>query len=336
MHWTAAPAVPLARLSTAPTATIRSCVLVDGHLQVHGVGPGDRLGLRPLPLREQVHERLVGVRLGVDARRPRRRSRRRSSGRRAGGEDAARHRHQQRREADARPCRRRARTRFWVISGVCRCTPPTPYALALPMTSLPSRCGLAALPAPLVPEAATTTTSGSTSRRRRPGPGSGWRRSGSSRVRRSGSRRRSARAGRAARAGRRARCRRGRRRRTSPRRPGRRAGSRRRSRRRRSSSPQLRRRSRRTGRAAARGRRRRGRASVSERSSARAPGRRAARRCGCSAPSGSPGVGGAGERADLDLGVAEQQPQQLAAGVPAGSGDRDPLLDHAHDYTHVA
>ena len=52
--------------------------------------------------------------------------------------------------------------RFWVISGVCRCTPPTPYALALPMISLPSRCGLAALPAPLVPEAATTTTSGST------------------------------------------------------------------------------------------------------------------------------------------------------------------------------
>ena len=52
--------------------------------------------------------------------------------------------------------------RFWTISGVCRWTPPTPYALALPITSLPSRWGLAALPAPLVPEAATTTTSGST------------------------------------------------------------------------------------------------------------------------------------------------------------------------------
>ena len=49
-----------------------------------------------------------------------------------------------------------------MISGVCRCTPPTPYALALPMISLPSRCGLAALPAPLVPLAATTTTSGVT------------------------------------------------------------------------------------------------------------------------------------------------------------------------------
>ena len=53
--------------------------------------------------------------------------------------------------------------RFWVISGVCRCPPPTPYALALPMTSLPSRCCLGALPAPLVPDAATTTSSGRTS-----------------------------------------------------------------------------------------------------------------------------------------------------------------------------
>ena len=52
--------------------------------------------------------------------------------------------------------------RFWVISGVCRWLPPTPYAETLPITSLPSRCGFAALPAPLVPEAATTTTSGST------------------------------------------------------------------------------------------------------------------------------------------------------------------------------
>ena len=51
--------------------------------------------------------------------------------------------------------------RFWVISGVCRWVPPTPYALALPMISLPSRCALAALPAPLVPDAATTVTSGS-------------------------------------------------------------------------------------------------------------------------------------------------------------------------------
>ena len=61
------------------------------------------------------------------------------------------------------------RERFWTISGVCRWTPPTPYAEALPMTSLPSRLVLAALPAPEVPLAATTTTSGST----RPAPSAG-------------------------------------------------------------------------------------------------------------------------------------------------------------------
>ena len=44
--------------------------------------------------------------------------------------------------------------RFWMISGVWRCV-PTPYADAEPITSLPSRFGLGALPAPLVPEAAT-------------------------------------------------------------------------------------------------------------------------------------------------------------------------------------
>ncbi len=47
------------------------------------------------------------------------------------------------------------------------------------------------------------------------------------------------------------------------------------------------------------------------------------------------GVRRAGERADLDLGVREQQPQQLASGVPAGSGDRDPLRGHVHDYTEA-
>ena len=52
--------------------------------------------------------------------------------------------------------------RFWTISGVWRWVPPTPYALALPITSLLRRCGFGALPAPLVPDAATTTTSGST------------------------------------------------------------------------------------------------------------------------------------------------------------------------------
>jgi hypothetical protein len=57
-----------------------------------------------------------------------------------------------------------SRRRFWMISGVCRWVPPTPYALAEAITSEPSRCGLGALPAPEVPEAATTTMpAGSTS-----------------------------------------------------------------------------------------------------------------------------------------------------------------------------
>ena len=48
--------------------------------------------------------------------------------------------------------------RFWVISGVCRWVPPTAYALTEPITSEPSRLGLGALPAPDVPDAATTTS----------------------------------------------------------------------------------------------------------------------------------------------------------------------------------
>ena len=53
--------------------------------------------------------------------------------------------------------------RFWTISGVCRWTPPTPYAARAPITSAPSRCGLSDLPAPDVPLTAVTTTSGAAS-----------------------------------------------------------------------------------------------------------------------------------------------------------------------------
>ena len=49
--------------------------------------------------------------------------------------------------------------RFWTSSGMCRCPPPTPYALADPISSEPSRCGLSARPAPDGPLAATMTTS---------------------------------------------------------------------------------------------------------------------------------------------------------------------------------
>ena len=48
---------------------------------------------------------------------------------------------------------------------------------------------------------------------------------------------------------------------------------------------------------------------------------------------GLPRVAGAGERADLDARVPEQQAQQLAAGVPARSGHRCSYLRHVHDYT---
>ena len=37
--------------------------------------------------------------------------------------------------------------------------------------------------------------------------------------------------------------------------------------------------------------------------------------------------------ADLHLGMAEQQAQDLSPGVPAGSGDGDTCLGHVHDYT---
>ena len=56
MHCTAAPPVPLARLSTAATATSRPGGLVHGDLHVHGVGADHGLGLRPLALAQQVHE----------------------------------------------------------------------------------------------------------------------------------------------------------------------------------------------------------------------------------------------------------------------------------------
>ena len=63
-----------------------------------------------------------------------------------------------------------AAVRFCSISGVCRWTPPTPYGDIAPMTSAPSRCGLSDLPAPDVPEAATTVmSSGSSTPAARPG-----------------------------------------------------------------------------------------------------------------------------------------------------------------------
>jgi hypothetical protein len=44
-----------------------------------------------------------------------------------------------------------------------------------------------------------------------------------------------------------------------------------------------------------------------------------------------PGVGRGGQHPDLELGVLEQQPHDLPAGVPARPGDCD--TSHVHDYT---
>ena len=49
--------------------------------------------------------------------------------------------------------------KFCSSSGVCRWTPPTPYALAEPISSAPSRFGFRARPAPDGPLAATMTVS---------------------------------------------------------------------------------------------------------------------------------------------------------------------------------
>ena len=165
MHWTARAGGALGEVVDGADRDQPAGGLVDGDLEVHGVGAEHRLGLRPLPLRQQVHERLVGVGL---LRRPRGRSSAVDAGR-GGAEQVARmprgigtssgvkrHPHVGRRSSSrrgsgrSRGCaggRRRRRTRW-----------------REPITSQPSRCGLAALPAPEVPEAATTTTSAASTR----------------------------------------------------------------------------------------------------------------------------------------------------------------------------
>ena len=82
-------------------------------------------------------------------------------------------------------------------------------------------------------------------------------------------------------------------------------------------------------RAAGRGRRRRGRRASRAWCSSRT-GRRAGAGAGGSARAAA-GVRGRGERADLELGVAEQQPEDLAAGVPARPCHC--CCHHVHEYT---
>ena len=97
MHCTAAPAVPLVRLSTAATATSRPAAASTVTCRWIALLPDDRLGLGPLPLGEQVHERLVLPGRRVDLPRLLGTDRRWCGARR---EDALRHRDEQRGEAD--------------------------------------------------------------------------------------------------------------------------------------------------------------------------------------------------------------------------------------------
>ena len=161
MHWTAAPAVPLVRLSTAPTATSRPARSSTVDLQVHGVRAEHRLVCGHCPSGSRCTNGSSAYAFTYAACT----SSAVTPGQRggAGGEDAARHRDQHRREADTvTGAVGDGRPRFCSISGVCRCAAADAVRLAVPITSLPSRFGLGALPAPLVPDAATTTTSGST------------------------------------------------------------------------------------------------------------------------------------------------------------------------------
>ena len=70
-----------------------------------------------------------------------------------------------------------------------------------------------------------------------------------------------------------------------------------------------------------------------ERGLARAPGRPAAPGAAGGAPSALPALEPAVRAPISTSGCAEQQPEQLAAGVPARPGDRDRPFRHVHDYT---
>ena len=99
MHWTAAPAVPLARLSMAPTATSRPAASSTVTCRCTALEPVTDLVCGHWPSGSRCTNGSSAYAFAYAAR-TRRRSTPSCSGARAGGEDAARHRHQQRREAD--------------------------------------------------------------------------------------------------------------------------------------------------------------------------------------------------------------------------------------------
>ena len=100
-HWTAAPAVPLVRLSMAATTTTRPSRSSTRHLQLDVVAADDVEAVRgPLALGQEVDEGLVGVgRLPGLAHAAGARAGAQPG--RAGGEDAARHRREGRGERHA-------------------------------------------------------------------------------------------------------------------------------------------------------------------------------------------------------------------------------------------
>ena len=230
--WTACPAAPLTRLSRALTTTARPLCASAATWSVHAVASCRGGSRRPGAVGQHVHERLDCVRRGqrvlqVGGRDSRREPRRR------GGQDAARHRREHRRERQGDGCAgRRAQGLLHLRRVLVHSTRP---------------CRRAASPSPRCPSGPRVRAGPRrTCPRRRPrrcrrapparpqgaGPARGSRRWRSSRGSRSGARRPAARGRPPARAARRASCPHGGRRSRSPSRPGRRAGSRHRGRRR--------------------------------------------------------------------------------------------------------
>ena len=142
--WMAAPAVPFTRLSTAVTTTTRPARLVDREAHERGVRAEHVGGARELPGGQQLHEPLArvgvlpggadcrGIRAGHDAVPSRWRGCRATSARCTGVNEIV---------GAAAPAQRSA----CVISGMCRCTPPTEYGFAEPRISLAEQVRLQAL-----------------------------------------------------------------------------------------------------------------------------------------------------------------------------------------------
>ena len=124
MHCTAAPAGALGEVVDGTDRDQAAGGLVDGDLDVDGVGAESPTWSAATARREQVHERLVGVGLDVAACAS---SAVTSSA--TGAEQVARMPRGIGTSSGVKltdTASSVSAERFWVISGVCRCTPPTP------------------------------------------------------------------------------------------------------------------------------------------------------------------------------------------------------------------